>query len=67
MIIKNSETIIIDYKSDITPPKNTNKVPKTYKKQLDFYKDTVQKIYPDKKIITMILWLENGELMEISS
>lgn len=67
MIIKNSETIIIDYKSDITPAKNTNKLPKTYKTQLDFYKDTVQKIYTDKKIITMILWLENGELMEISS
>lgn len=66
MIIKNSETIIIDYKSDINPPKDSNKVPKTYKKQLDFYKGTVQKIYPDKKIITMILWLENGNLMEIS-
>ncbi len=66
MIIKNSETIIIDYKSDINPPKDRNKVPKTYKKQLDFYKDTVQKIYPDKKVITMILWLESGELMKIN-
>lgn len=66
MIIKNSEAIIIDYKSDINPPKDNKQIPKSYQKQLDFYKNTVQKIYPKKNIITMILWLENGELMETS-
>lgn len=65
MIIKNYEAIIIDYKSDIAPPKDKQKISKNYLQQLNFYKNTIQKIYPKKNIVTMILWLENGELMEI--
>lgn len=65
IVIKKSEIIIIDYKSDINPPNNTKKIPKSYKSQLNFYKNIVQKLYPGKDIITLILWLENGNLMEI--
>lgn len=66
MVIKNSEVIIIDYKSDINPPNSTQKIPKSYKNQLNFYKNITQTLYPKKDIITMILWLENGNLMEVS-
>lgn len=66
MVIKKYEVMIIDYKSDINPPDNSQKIPKSYKTQLNFYKNIVQKLYPAKDIITMILWLENGNLMEIS-
>ena len=30
------------------------------------HKKIVQKIYPEKKIRIQILWLENGQLMEIA-
>lgn len=66
MIIKDSEIIIIDYKSDSVPAENLLDIPENYKSQLDFYRDTGRKIYPQKNIVTMILWLENGNLMEIS-
>ena len=66
MIIKNFEIIIIDYKSDINPPENQFEIAESYKDQLNFYKETGKKIYPKKDMITMILWLENGNLMEIS-
>ncbi len=66
MIIKDSEIIIIDYKSDSVPAENLLDIPENYKSQLDFYRDTGRKIYTQKNIVTMILWLENGNLMEIS-
>jgi ATP-dependent helicase/nuclease subunit A len=65
MIIKNSEVIIIDYKSDYNPPKYAEQIPKNYTEQLMFYKQTIQEIYPGKNVSTMILWLEKGQLMSI--
>jgi ATP-dependent helicase/nuclease subunit A len=65
MIIKKSEIKIIDYKSDINPPEKQADIPQSYITQLNFYTKIVQKIYPQKNIQAMILWLENGNLMEI--
>jgi ATP-dependent helicase/nuclease subunit A len=65
MIIKKSEIKIIDYKSDINPPEKQADIPQSYVTQLNFYTKIVQKIYPQKNIQAMILWLENGNLMEI--
>ncbi len=66
MIHLEKEIIIIDYKSDINPATSLNTVPENYITQLLSYKKIVQKIYPEKKIRIQILWLENGQLMEIA-
>ncbi len=65
MIHLNEEIVIIDYKSDINPPANLDSIPENYAKQLLSYKNIVEKIYPKNKIRTQILWLENGQLMEV--
>ncbi len=67
MICDGERVIIIDYKSDMRPALNINNVPPTYIEQLAHYKKICQLIYPSKQIITKILWLENGNLMDISS
>jgi len=66
MIHLKEEIIIIDYKSDINPTANINNIPENYINQLFSYKEIVEKIYPNKKIRIQILWLENGQLMEVA-
>jgi ATP-dependent helicase/nuclease subunit A len=67
MIHLNKEIIIIDYKSDLNHAINLDTIPKNYINQLLSYKEIVEKIYPDHKIYTKILWLESGDLMEVST
>ena len=61
IVFNNDEIWIIDYKTD----KQTESVPSAYKKQLDKYKTAIAKIYPDKKIHTAILWINDLKLSEI--
>ncbi len=65
-IFATNNITIIDYKSDQIVPKTTDNVPNDYLKQLTKYRYSMTKIYPEKEIITKILWLENGSLMSIN-
>lgn len=65
MIKTRDEIIIIDYKSDASPPGQLSCVPESYQKQLSLYKQIAGEIYTNHKIRSMILWLENGILQEI--
>ncbi len=56
-----NEIWIIDYKTD----KLTDNVPDSYKKQLFEYKKSLTKIYPNKKIHTAILWINNLKFIEV--
>ena len=64
LVIKDDEIIIIDYKTDVNVP-NKDNVPTKYKTQLSNYKKVIEKIYPQKKVKTFILWFETANLMEI--
>jgi ATP-dependent helicase/nuclease subunit A len=57
-----NEILIIDYKSDETMP---NKVPSQYFEQLNLYKTTLQKLYPNHKINCAILWIRFLQIMAI--
>ena len=61
IVFDNNEIWIIDYKTD----KLTNNIPSSYKKQLAKYKNALAKIYPNKKIHTAILWINDLKLVEI--
>lgn len=64
LVILDDEIIIIDYKTDVNVP-NKDNVPTKYKTQLSNYKKVMEKIYPQKKVKTFILWFEKAILMEI--
>jgi ATP-dependent helicase/nuclease subunit A len=65
LAISNDKITIIDYKSDLNPAKTKESIPINYIEQLNFYTNIVQKLYPTKAVIRMILWLENGCFMTI--
>ncbi len=66
IILKPNEVMIIDYKTDHTPPSLVSSIPNKYKDQLISYAHALQTIYPDKIVTTHILWIKNGSLMKIS-
>jgi len=63
--IKKDQVTIIDYKSDARPPAEACAVPLDYINQLKFYSTAIRELYPDRKVISQILWLQNGKFMEI--
>lgn len=65
VIFKDNEIIIIDYKSDQNPPTPQSDIPENYRQQLRFYQEAFTRIYPDKRIICKILWLENGFFQDL--
>ncbi|RTK92776.1 MAG: AAA family ATPase [Rickettsiales bacterium] len=65
IITLDNKIVIVDYKSDLHPPAAAVFIPDSYKKQLNNYHKIFSEIYPYKIILTKILWLENGQLMDV--
>ncbi len=65
MAMDDNNIIIIDYKSDNNPIYDFDKIPSAYVYQLEFYRKTIQKIYPTHQITCQILWLQTGDFTEI--
>ena len=62
VVEKENEVLIIDYKSDeyISP-----QALQGYRKQLELYKKAISQIYPQKKILTAILQINDLSLVKI--
>lgn len=66
LIVDKTKVIIVDFKTNRPAANRVEDVPPIYLKQLDVYQKLVQKIYPDKKVETYILWTNSGFLMKIN-
>lgn len=66
LVFEKDVIYLIDYKSDVNCPINQTLVPRKYLGQLQLYKQLLQKIYPQMKIILYILWTHRPYLMYIS-
>ena len=66
LVIGDDSVYIIDYKTNRPAARTIAEVPKAYVKQMQAYKILVQKVYPNKKIKSYILWTDIAELMEIN-
>ena len=65
LIVKDDKVIIVDYKTNRKTPQNLEEVPNLYISQLSAYKKLVEAIYPNKKIITYLLWTNTCNLMKV--
>ena len=65
LIIKESEVIIVDYKTNRPAATCYEEVPEIYRSQLDAYKSLLKRIYPQKQIKSYLLWTNTCNLMEI--
>jgi ATP-dependent helicase/nuclease subunit A len=67
LVVTSSEVIIVDYKTDQTPPKLAAETPSNYLRQLALYREVLRKLYPNRPVRAALLWTQTPELIEIST
>lgn len=65
LVITESEVMIVDYKTNRPPPRDTSGVPQVYLKQMGLYARALQGIYPEHKVRAALLWTDISLLMEL--
>jgi ATP-dependent helicase/nuclease subunit A len=67
LVVTPSEVLIVDYKTNHTPPATAAEAPAGYVRQLGLYRAVLAKLYPQRPIRAALLWTETADLMEIST
>ncbi len=65
LVVTPDEVLIVDYKTNHTPPHTVAEAPPTYVRQLALYRAILKKLYPQLPVRAALLWTETPELMEI--
>jgi ATP-dependent helicase/nuclease subunit A len=63
LLITEKEVLVVDYKTNRTPPKNAADVHINYLKQMAAYKAALKQIYPEKAIRCALVWTEEPSVM----
>jgi ATP-dependent helicase/nuclease subunit A len=67
LVVTPHEVLIVDFKTNQTPPAGSEDAPLVYIRQLALYRAVLQKLYPQRQVRAAILWTETPELVEISA
>jgi ATP-dependent helicase/nuclease subunit A len=67
LVVTPSEVLIVDFKTNQTPPELPADAPAGYILQLALYRAVLRKLYPQLPVRAALLWTETPELMEISA
>jgi len=67
LVVTPSEVLIVDFKTNHSPPSNPADAPASYVRQLALYRAVLAKLYPGHTVRAALLWTESTELMEISA
>jgi len=59
--------LIVDYKTDRTPPRTLAEVPPPYVAQLSLYRAVLARIYPEKTIRAALIFADGPTLIEVSA
>ena len=66
LVVTRDAVLIADFKTDRDPPKQIDKVPAGYIRQLALYRAVLMKLYPDRAVRAALIWTEVPDLMELS-
>jgi ATP-dependent helicase/nuclease subunit A len=66
LAITQEAVVIVDYKTNRPPPETPEQVPQVYRAQLATYRRLVQRIWPDRRVETWLLWTDGPRLMQIT-
>ena len=67
LVVAPGEILIVDYKTNHTPPETAAEAPRPYVRQLALYRAVLAKLYPQRPVRAALLWTETPDLMEIST
>jgi ATP-dependent helicase/nuclease subunit A len=65
LVVTDSEVLIVDFKTNHTPPTKAALAPPTYVRQLALYRAVLGKLYPQRTVRAALLWTETPDFMEI--
>lgn len=65
LVITEEDIILLDYKSDRRPPKESTDIPAAYRAQMRSYATILQQIYPNKPIRPLLLYTLEPKLLEV--
>jgi len=65
LVVEKDRVLVVDFKTNRPAAANEASVPEVYRKQMRAYRELLAQIYPDKKVVTLILWTNTANLMEI--
>jgi ATP-dependent helicase/nuclease subunit A len=65
LVVTAAEVMIIDYKTNRPPPLDLADVAPAYLDQLAAYRAALERIYPDRRVRTLLLWTDGPRVMEI--
>lgn len=65
LYVGDDKIMIVDFKTNRPAASQINDVPTQYVRQLQIYRQLVEKIYPSKPVETYILWTNTAHLMQI--
>jgi ATP-dependent helicase/nuclease subunit A len=65
LVVTETEVLIVDYKTNRPPPRELAGVAPAYLMQLRAYRAALDRIYPGKRVRTLLLWTDGPLLMEV--
>ncbi len=65
LIVREDEVLILDYKSDRSPPDDPAGIPEAYIAQLAAYRAALTRMFPGRMVTAALLWTEIPRLMTI--
>ncbi len=65
LVVTGDEVLIVDYKTNRPPPLDAAEVAPAYVEQLAAYRAALERIYPGKRVRTVLLWTDGPRVMEV--
>ncbi|WP_428686540.1 double-strand break repair helicase AddA [Roseibium sp.] len=65
LLVDENRVVIVDYKTNLSPPTTVDGIPLEYRAQLSVYRELLKRIYPDRRISACLLWTAKPVLVEI--
>ncbi|MEK9726213.1 MAG: PD-(D/E)XK nuclease family protein, partial [Rhodospirillaceae bacterium] len=66
LLVTEDEVAVLDFKTNRPPPKTESGVPAVYLRQMAAYRAALRRIYPKRRISTILLWTDGPALMRLS-
>ncbi len=63
LIINDDHILIVDYKTNVVPPKTPDACPEGILRQMGAYGAAMAQVYPNHRIETAVLWTKTAQLM----
>ena len=65
LLVEPARVVVVDFKTNHTPPERPEDTPTPYRYQLALYQKILADIYPDRPVDCYLLWTEGPQIMPI--